>query len=632
MKKTTQVIKITPTKKKKAYGQEKKNHFSKLSKNILTKLLSLFDEDEQIKLLTLDKKFKSAYFNINSIDENDDSKNSFKYLQFLNNLKKQSKGFSQYLNVLFNINIINLDLKSESLSIKFTNEENKYHMLILFLERFYKETELNKLLIQINENEDFNKYYSVLSSINSDLRQSLKYDLEISKSIDINLNKDVIIKLFSLISFKNINPFHDDNKTKLVEIQNYFIENNIRTEHKYIWSQKKTSIENAKKYFSINKNCLLGLNTNQSLSLCEDNKDSIDTINIPSFAISKFDHPEIKLKKIKFFYPSEEFNTILLDNIKFDNLQQISGLIITKNNLNEYITKINNLKNLKKITRIKFGSSEEEEENDNNFEEFKKKLFQDFFNGIKQSQGENLVEVTTYFYVFEKGKDYEFILNNFPNMRKIQEDYDASGLYDERIEINRIFSCNAENAFNENDLCAITKMVKNYIKQKKEGDNTIKFDMSNNFSRLAQLFEYWNKKKENEILEKINYINYMVEIGLNDNDIIELNKINLIYFSNENRFLVRLLKNVKSVNQVVIKDKNLFEKNTEFFMNKDIYSVVWNPSNLTKEECETLLKIKSLKYLIVDDKSINNNGSLWKNYPQIKIIPKKYYVDIISAS
>ena len=630
--KKTQVIRITPTRKKKTYGQEKKNLFSKLSKNILTNLLSLFDEKEQLKLFTLDSKFKSAYFKIKSIEENDDSINSFKYIQLLNNLKKGSKGFSQYLNVLLNINLINLDLKSESLGIKFLNEENKYNILISIFENIYKDTGLNKFLIQINEKDDFNKYYSVLNSINSEIRQNLKYDIEISKSIDININKDKIIKLFSLITFKNINPLHDNNKTKLVEIQNYFFENNIKTQHKYIWSQKKTSIDKAKKYFSSNKNCLIGVNTSQSLSLIENNKDSIDTINIPSFALSKFDYPEIKLKKIKFNFPSEEFNDILLNTIKFDNLQQISGLIITKNNLNEYVAKINNLKNLKKITRIKFGSSEEEEENDNNFKEYKKKLFQDFFNGIKKSQSENLVEITTYFYIFEKGKDYEFILNNFPNIRKIQEDYDASGLYDERIEINKIFSCNAENDFKENDLCAITKMVKNYIKQKKEGDNTIKFEMYNNFSRLAQLFEYWNQKNENKILEKINYINYMVEIDLNDNDIIELNKINLIYLNYENRYLVQLLKNVKSINQVVIKEKNIFEENIEFFMNKDIYSIVWELPNLTKEECEKLLKIKSLKYLIVDDKVINNNETLLKNSLKIKIIPKKYYVDIISTS
>jgi hypothetical protein len=108
--------------------------------------------------------------------------------------------------------------------------------------------------------------------------------------------------------------------------------------------------------------------------------------------------------------------------------------------------------------------------------------------------------------------------------------------------------------------------------------------------------------------------------------------INLIYFNNENRYLVQLLKNVKSVNQVVIKDKSIFEEKTEFFMNKDIYSIVWNLPNLTKEECEKILKIKALKYLIVDDKLINNNEPFLKNSSKIKIVPKNNYIDIINTS
>ncbi len=58
-----------------------------------------------------------------------------------------------------------------------------------------------------------------------------------------------------------------------------------------------------------------------------------------SYPISKFDYPEIKLRKIKFSFPSEEFNPVLLNNINYDNLEVISGLIITKNNINEYIKK-----------------------------------------------------------------------------------------------------------------------------------------------------------------------------------------------------------------------------------------------------------------------------------------------------
>ena len=345
-------------------------------------------------------------------------------------------------------------------------------------------------------------------------------------------------------------------------------------------------------------------------------------INILSSAISEFNYPEIKLKKIKFLLASEEFNSILLNKINFDNLEEISGLIITRNNINKFIEKINSLKKLKKIIRIQFTELMEEEDLD-----LQKKLFQDFFNGIKKKHSQNLIEITTMDFIFKKGADYEFILNNFPNMRNIQEDYDTSGLYDQRIQIDKIFSCNAENSFKENDLCAITKMVKNYIKQKDVGDNNIRFDLFNNYERFEQLIKYWNKNQENVILDKINYINYVVGTDLNGNEIIQLNKINTIYFNNDNRCLIQILKNVKNITQVLIQEKDLFEKNIEFFTNKNVYSIVWNGSELINNEYENLLKIKSLNYLILDDKIINNNEEFLKKEHKFKIIPKRYYID-----
>jgi hypothetical protein len=468
----------------------------------------------------------------------------------------------------------------------------------------------------------------VLNLLNPEMRQKFKYDIDISSSIDINENKDMILNLFNLISFRNIKPFNDKKKNKLVEIQNYYIENNIKTYHKYIWSQRQSSIDNAKKYFSTNNNCLIGINNKQSIPLWENNKDSINTINMPNYAISEFNYPEIKLKKIKFSFPSEEFNSILLNNNNLDTLEEISGLIITRNNINEFIKKINGMKKLRKIYRIKFGGVEEEEESD----DIQNKLFQDFFNGIKNRHSENLVEISTWFYVFKKGKDYEYILNNFPNIRKIQEDYDASGLYDQRIDINNVFNCNAERPFNENDLIAITKIVKNYINQKKEGNNTIQFELTNNFERMNQLLEFWNKNNEKIILERINYINFIVEAELKGNESIELNKINCINFTNENNCLISLLKDVKIVNHVIIKDNNLLEKNLEFFTNKDILVVAWNKEELTEGEFENLLKIKSVKYIILDYKIIQEKANLLKGSHNFKIIPKMNYIDISSTS
>ena len=616
-------VKIIPTRKKNTFGNNRKQYFNKLSKNGIIPLLNLFTEDEQIKLFTLDSKFKFAFLDLCQIETRNHI-NEIKYMLSLNKLKKESKGFSSYLNILLNINIINLN--PECLGIKL-DEKKKLNRLKLYIEKTYKETNLDKLLIQINEKNDFNTYYSLLNIIDKEIREKLKYDIDICKSIEINQNKDEIIKLFNLISFKNIKPFQNRSKTKLIEIQNYYIENNIKSIHKFIWSQKQSSINNAKNYFTTNKNCLLGINNKICLPLCEDNKESIDTINIESFPISQFDYPDIKLKKIKFSFASDEFNPVLLNNINFENLEEISGLVITKKNINDYIQKINGMKNLKKIIRIEFG----EEDEDGNKED-ENKLFQDFFNGIKNKHSENLVEITTWFYIFKKGRDYEFILNNFPNIRKIQEDYDTSGLYDQRIEIKRIFSCNAEQPLKENDIKAITKMVNNFIKQKKEGDNSIKFDLYNNFKRLAQLFEYWVNNKEKDILAKINYINFVIEAELTGNELIPLNKINVINYINENICLSKLLKDIKIVNQIVIKGNNCLEKNINFFDNKNIISIVWDNKDLTKNEFESLVKIKTLKYLILDDNAFKANDYLLKNKFHFKIIAKNYYIDTTEIS
>jgi hypothetical protein len=179
-------------------------------------------------------------------------------------------------------------------------------------------------------------------------------------------------------------------------------------------------------FFSKNKNCLLGINNTQSIKLADNNLDSLKYLNIKGFALDDYNiQGDPKFKKIKFDYPSEEFNSILLDKINFNNLEQISGLIISKENIDLFIKKINSMNCLKKIHRIKFGLTEEEEEDEN----LKESLFKDFFLGIKNKHSENLVSISTWWKKFKKGKDYEFILSNFPNVRKIQEDYDASGLY-----------------------------------------------------------------------------------------------------------------------------------------------------------------------------------------------------------
>ncbi len=452
----------------------------------------------------------------------------------------------------------------------------------------------------------------------------LKSDLDISQSIDTTKNIDIIKKLFSLTTFRNIKPFKPNNKKKLIEIQDYFISNNIKTMHKYLWSNSYAFLEKAQKYFTLYNNCLFGINNIQQIKLIEKNPDSIKYINIAGYAPDEFDvYNKPKFKKIKFDYPSEEFNKILLEKIDFTNLEQISGIIISQENIDLFIKKINSMKKLKKIHRIKFGLTEDEEEN----EEIKESLFINFFNGIKKSQGGNLVKISTWWKKFKKGKDYEFILNNFPKIRKIQEDYDASGLYDTRFEIDKIFSCNAEAEFKENDLIAITKMVKNFIEQKKEGENNIKFELYNNYARFEQLINFWIKNNENKILEKINYINMPVSDCEKHDKPLGLNLLNAFDFKNDNSSLIKIFDNVKIINQVIINNSESIEKIKDLSVNdKKINSIVVKQNNLNKNELDFLKQIKNLKYLILDEKIINNMNEGGYNF---KVIAKKYFANTI---
>ena len=620
--KRTQIIRITSCKKKKLNNEQGNKYFNKLSKNMLGHLSSFFKEEEQLKILTLNSKFKAAILSINEVNEKkDEIRNWCKYVSSLIKLEKESKGFSAYLNAFLNINIINTNVKCFGIN---PNNINKANILKTIIERQYHEIKLNKLLIQINSNEDFELYFSILNLIQKNIIDDIKFDIDISQTIDINQNIESIKKLFTLITFKNVMPFKSNKKQKLIQIQDYFISNKIETIHKYIWSKNNTSLENAKNYFSIYNNHLLGINSEESLNLIQDNYDSIKYINISGFSLQQYDYKEgINLKKIKFDYPSEEFNNILLNKINFENIEQISGLIISQENIDLFIQKINTIKNLKKISRIKFGLTEEEDEDDN----LKEKLFQDFFNGIKKKHGENLIEITTWWKKFKKGKDYDFILNNFPNVRKIQEDYDASGLYDQRIEIDKIFSCNAEDKFQENDLIAITNMVKNFIKQKKEGENSIKFELYNDYSRFEQLINFWKNQNENEILNKINYINFVVSDSKFKNTPLPLNKINVFDFKNDNIALGNAFKEIKIINQIITSKNNSLEKQISLLANdKNIISIVINKDEIIKEELNFLKQIKGLKYLILNDKIINDNKMNEGEFP-FKVIPKIYFAN-----
>ena len=447
----------TSSSKKKSTSHTKKNGFNKLSKNELSYVLKFLNIKDQMKSISINSMFKNAFCAANDINK-DEILNFFKYYHELNKLKNYSNIYNPYLNAFLNINIFNLD--TESLNIVFSETINKFKILKSFIEENYNSGQSdNKFLLQISSGEDCNKYFQVLNLLSPEIRDKLKYCVKIDNKTILEDEKNSYAKLFEFITFKNVKPFSNKYNKKLSLIQNILIEKQIKCLHRCFYSVNKNNKENISEYCKKYPNCLLSLRNKESLEFCDNNIDSINTINLDS-PLCTFNYKFKNLKKIKFgFGGDEEFNKIFINNFITEDIEEISAFCVTSKNIDLLIEKLNKVKCIKKITQISFGGEEDEEGKDSNI--IKKELFKKFFNGISKKHKFNLIEITTWFYVFKKGKDYEFIIKLFPNLRKVQEFYDTSGLMDQRLEINKIFACNGEKNFQESDLVFISKIIKN---------------------------------------------------------------------------------------------------------------------------------------------------------------------------
>ena len=128
-------------------------------------------------------------------------------------------------------------------------------------------------------------------------------------------------------------------------------------------------------------------------------------------------------------------------------------------------------------------------------------------------------------------------------------------------------------------------------------------------------------------MNKINYINFIVSDGSNNGKSIQLDKINLFDFKNDNSLLINSLKEIKTINQVIIdKSTSIDNINKLLSGNKNITSIVIRNDQLTKNELNLLMQIKNLKYLILDEKIIKENNLNEEGY-QFNIIPKKYFIN-----
>lgn len=262
----------------------------------------------------------------------------------------------------------------------------------------------------------------------------------------------------------------------------------------------------------------------------------------------------------------------------------------------------------------------------------------EFVENLTPSQHSSLSYFSVWGLALSKGADYEFLMSELPNLCTLLEDYDCSGLYDERLEIEEVFACNAGEKFAEKDLEALVKLMKNWlrVKNSENGKNDIndknykenfggmrkglRFTLFNNFELIEQIFRYLKEKKEDYILNNIDRIHVEVGVEGEVKPLEGLKSINYVNLEEENIYF--FLKNVESVrilegNEELIDDVYLSKKPMCIKMNKKI----------SDKTLSILEKSENLKFLVCDENEINEDLRKCVEKIGAILIEDKYCVD-----
>lgn len=594
--KKVQKISVSANKKRRSQAMQKPtSKFEKLSPTSLENILKYFSQNEQIFFTSISSKFQKTFSQLHSIDHSV-FRNFIKFLLFYKKIEKVSSPFSPYLNILLNMNLINLsydEIKTETKTGKNPTskmlKDSKLNALKYFLNYRQDITSSKKIYISLSSYNDYQLYEETIPLVKN--FKECKYYLHVAQTNLKNfINKEVTMtNLFKQIPY--VKCVGKPSESLLAKIQSSIFDQEIECMHYKILSKTEENLQKAEKYFKKYPNTLLCADTEEIVRKFSPlNKESLTVVSGSSpFSLSGLDH-DVKLKKVKFSYAELEPNEF--SAIKLDNIEELSGVInYDEDNCDELVDIINdNAANIKKISRIQFG-----EEMDNSA------MMQSFMSKLKNKF--NIEKVTTWFYRFDKGKDYTFMLDTFPNLRTIQEDYDASGLYDNRFEINGIFSCNGERSLNEDDLNAVTQMLKNNIRIKKG----ISFTLACNVDMIHSLFKYLNEKKEKEVLSAIDTVTNIVSDGKEMKPLEGVDKMNSFEIKGENENLINGLKNVKKILVIKIESEALLSTHFDFIKSKEPIAVVFDYDTITQDSIDKLSSIDSLKFLMVKTPSLRES-------------------------
>ena len=154
-----------------------------------------------------------------------------------------------------------------------------------------------------------------------------------------------------------------------------------------------------------------------------------------------------------------------------------------------------------------------------------------------------------------------------------------------------------KNLLEKNNLNAIFKLINNYLNHQKKGRKFIKFDAVYDSSFIPLLINTAFENNENNIINSIHSINYIVG-GPIVNEIKELKKLIYFDFNSEAECIFKSLKNINKVNLIKISETKYLNKNFDLIkqFNPDFIFYI---DELNNDVANKFEQLNSLKYVFL---------------------------------
>lgn len=569
-------LNVRNSSKKKKHPSKNKYHFN-IKKGGLIQIYSFFNLKDQILFTQINQLFRNSLLTLLNISENE-TNSFFKYIFFLFNIEDKAENYAPYINVFLDINVINFA------RFKFGKiNQGKIKALIYFLNYRYKLTNNKHFFLDIQSMEDYYLNQEIILSL--DNYKNLKYHLRLFKELNI----EETINLFKQIP--NVYCLDDEkhiSNNTYAKIQDYILTKEIEAYHYKI---NNSNMKKAISYFKKYPNHLFSISDKKNIELIENNYDSIYKYD-SSEHTNLLEYPNLKLKKIKFYFSSESFNENF-GNLNLNLIENIGGFIINDEEESEEISKkFKECKNLKKLNNLQFG------------EEDNPKLLFDF---LKRINNLNIESFTLWYNRLSVHKNGLFqLLNIFPKIRQFFENSDSSGRYDEYINIYNCYSSEISKSIysDNNNLDCIIKIIKNYLNHQVEGRKFIKFDLYCDQFFTPSLIKYAYDNNEDNIINSIYSINMIVS-NEEFEQMNELKKLNFFEFKTENEVLFNSLENVNKVNLIKISDEDYLNNNFDLIKQFNPDFICFN-CDINNDNIQKFKELNSLKFLFTSKENLEN--------------------------